>query len=142
MKAFLLTLCASVLLMSGARSYEADYHLGEWIGTWHSGDTSGHFDLALERAPDGQLIGNIDVATDGGKASEYAVDLRHVAFEGDNFTATFVTPGKSAAVIKLTGSLSKQAGSGEWVAHQRVESNAEAQVASATGTWELQKYER
>ena len=55
MKAFLLTLFASVLVMSGVGSRAAEYHLGEWAGTWQSGDTSGHFNLELERAADGML---------------------------------------------------------------------------------------
>lgn len=135
-RAFLLMLCASVL-MQGAYGHERDYHLGDWIGTWKSADTSGHFDLALQRAPGGEVAGNIVVSTDNQESSEYDVDLRNISFDGDHFTAIFVTPGKSPDVIKLTGSLSARTGSGEWVAHKRLQSNAEV---SAYGTWELQKH--
>jgi hypothetical protein len=143
MKPFLLTLFASVLLMSGARSHDAEYHLGQWIGTWQSGETSGSFDLDLARGSDGALTGNIDVSTNGAKAQEYAVDLRHVSFEGDHFTAVFVTPGKSAQVVKLSGTLSREKGSGEWVAHKLGEAKEPQATATASesGTWELEKHD-
>jgi hypothetical protein len=139
MKSFLLTLFASALLMSGAYSRAAEYHMGEWIGTWQSGDNSGHFNLSLGRAADGNLVGNIDVSMDEGQGHEYAVDLRYVDFEGDRFTAVFLTPGKSAQVIKLTGTLDRVKGSGAWTARKRAGMPDAAEDAPASGTWMLQK---
>jgi len=140
------TLCASILCLSSlpaASSHEKDYHLGEWIGTWHSSDTFGHFDLDLERAPDGKVAGNIVVSTDRDETSAFAVDLRHVSFEGDTFTAVFVTPGGSPEVIKLTGTLSAQSGYGLWFAHQQLAEPETGAAAAepATGTWQLEKHE-
>jgi hypothetical protein len=140
MKPLLLTLCASALLVGGARSHEAEYHVGQWIGTWQDGEASGRFDLDLERASDGQIAGNVDVSMSGGKTREYAVDLRHINFNGDHFTAVFITPGKTAEV-KLSGTLEKEKGSGEWVASKRVDSTASSAIESTSGTWELQKYD-
>ncbi len=139
MKLFFLTLGASVLLMGGARGTEADYHLGEWIGTWNNGGTSGHFNLALERAPDGTVTGNVDIVADGGKTeSEFAVDLRQITFDGDQMTAVFVTPEKDQKYIKMTGLLQQNVGHGEWVAHTAIDSGKE--MLSGTGTWAVQKY--
>jgi len=138
-RSLLATLCASVfsvLLISGARGFDEDYHMGEWIGTWSSADTSGSFDLDLQRASDGNVAGNVIVATDNQKA-EYDVDLRNISFDGDNFTATFITPGKPQNIIKLTGSLSAQTGSGQWVARKRMQTSTQT---PESGTWQLQKH--
>jgi hypothetical protein len=142
----LLTVCASVFSLAftpGAYCQERDHHLGEWSGTWHGTDASGHFDLDLQRESNGDVAGNIVVSTDSGKASEFAVDLRHVSFEGDTFTAVFVTPGKSPEVIKLTGSLSEQTGYGEWIAHKRRGAAGESTEADAetNGTWTLERHD-
>lgn len=143
MKPILSTLFASVLLMSGAHVHAAEYHLGEWLGTWQSGETSGHFNLDLERTSDGKLVGNIDVSTDGGNAHEYAVDLRYVDFDGNRFTAVFLTPGKNAEVVKLAGTLDKAKGSGEWVARRRgATPESASDSTAASGTWVLEKQER
>jgi hypothetical protein len=143
MRPILLTLFASVLLLSGIPGHAAEYHLGQWIGTWQSGDKSGHFDLDLGRGSDGELVGNIDVSADGGRGQEFAVDLRYVKFEGDRFTAVFITPGRSAAAIKLSGTLSNEKGSGGWVARKRGDAQeSEESMSSATGTWQLEKHER
>ena len=139
MKSFLMTLFASALLMSGSYSHAAEYHLGDWIGTWQSGATSGHFNLALQRTSDGNLVGNIDVSMDDGQSHEYAVDLRYVDFEGDRFTAVFLTPGKFAQVVKLTGTLDKEKGSGAWTARMRAGMPASDADAPASGSWMLQK---
>src|ERR1700683_2935030 len=49
-----------------ANAADGDQYLGTWSGTWRGDDSSGHFQLTLERGSEGKGTGSIAVRQDGG----------------------------------------------------------------------------
>src|SRR5277367_5146551 len=75
-----------------AAAADGDQYLGTWSGIWSGNDSSGHFQLTLERSPDGRITGSIAVSQDGGGNSDYTAKLKSAAFMGDKFSAAYEPP--------------------------------------------------
>jgi len=65
------------LAVAPSRAADGDQYLGNWSGTWAgANNSSGRFQLTLERGGDGKLTGSIAVTQDGGGGSDYASKLK------------------------------------------------------------------
>src|SRR5579863_6554647 len=62
---------------------DGDQYLGKWTGTYQGDNTSGHFELILERGSAGLITGTIAVSGDGGGAADYSAKLKSASFSGD-----------------------------------------------------------
>jgi hypothetical protein len=119
-----------------AGAADGDQYLGKWTGTYQGDNTSGHFELILERGSAGLITGTIAVSGDGGGAADYSAKLKSAAFAGDTFTAAYDPPGDDQTQINLKGTFNPKGGDGDWSV------SAKAQPASppvATGTWKISK---
>jgi hypothetical protein len=119
-----------------AAAADGDQYLGKWAGTYQGDNTSGHFELILERGGGGLITGTIAVSGDGGGAADYSAKLKSASFAGDTFTAAYEAPGDDQSTINLKGTFSLKGGDGDWSV------SAKAQPASppvATGTWKIIK---
>jgi hypothetical protein len=119
-----------------AAGADGDQYLGKWAGTYQGENTSGHFELILERGSAGLITGSIAVSGDGGGAADYSTKLKSASFAGDAFTAAYDPPGDDQTQINLKGTFNPKGGDGDWSV------NAKAQPASppvATGTWKITK---
>ena len=119
-----------------AAGADGDQYLGKWSGTYQGENTSGHFELILERGSAGLITGTIAVSGDGGGAADYSTKLKSASFAGDAFTAAYDPPGDDQTQINLKGTFNPKGGDGDWSV------NAKAQPVSppvATGTWKITK---
>lgn len=119
-----------------AAAADGDQYLGKWTGTYQGDNTSGHFELILERSSAGLITGTIAVSGDGGGAADYSVKLKSASFSGDTFTAAYDSPGDDQTQINMQGKFSPNGGDGDWSV------SAKAQPSSApvaTGTWKIIK---
>src|SRR5450631_1915076 len=99
---FLVSVCMGAQIAPAAAA-DGDQYLGTWNGTFLGDDTSGHFELTLQRGADGKLTGSIAVRTDGDSNSDYTASLKSASFAGDKFTAVYEPPADGQSVISLTG---------------------------------------
>jgi hypothetical protein len=119
-----------------AAAADGDQHLGKWSGTYQGDNTSGHFQLILERGSAGLITGTISVSGDGGGAADYSANLKSASFSGDTFTAAYDPPGDDQTQIILKGTFKADGGDGDWSV------SAKSQPSSppvATGTWKTVK---
>jgi hypothetical protein len=131
----LATICVG-LLVAPSRAADGDQYLGAWSGTWTGADnSSGHFQLNLERGSDGKLTGSIAVTQDGGGASDYTAKLKKAAFAGDKFTAAYEPP-DGQSEISMKGTFGSKGGDGEWSLGAKDQPST---PAVASGTWKIAK---
>ncbi len=117
-----------------AAAADGDQYLGKWTGTYQGDNTSGHFELTLERGSAGLITGTIAVSADGGGAADYSATLKTVSFAGDTFTAAYDAPGDDQTQINLKGRFNPLGGDGDWSVSAKVEG---AGPPVATGTWKI-----
>jgi hypothetical protein len=132
-------LLASVCLgasVAPALAADGDQYLGTWAGTWAGADnSSGHFQLTLQKGSDGKLTGSIAVSQDGGGGSDYSAPLKNAAFTGDKFTAAYEPP-DGQSEINMKGTFGAKGGDGDWSLGAK---NQPSSPAVATGTWKISK---
>jgi len=117
-----------------ATAADGDQCLGKWSGTWAGADnSSGHFQLTLERGNDGKLTGSIAVSQDGGGGSDYTAKLKKAAFAGDKFTAAYEPP-DGQSEINMKGTFGPKGGDGNWSLGAK---DQPSNPAVATGTWKI-----
>jgi hypothetical protein len=119
-----------------AAAADGDQYLGKWSGTYQGDNTSGHFELILERGSAGLITGTIAVSGDGGGATDYNAKLKSASFSGDTFTAAYDPPGDDQTQINMKGTFNPKGGDGDWSV------SAKAQPSSppvASGTWKIIK---
>lgn len=119
-----------------AAAADGDQYLGRWIGTYQGDNTSGHFELILERSSAGLITGSIAVSGDGGGAADYSAKLKSASFAGDSFTAAYDPPGDDQTQINLKGTFSSKGGDGDWSVSAKAEA---ASPPVAAGTWKISK---
>jgi hypothetical protein len=131
----LASVCLAVLV-APARAADGDQYLGAWSGTWAGADnSSGHFQLNLERGSDGKLTGSIAVSQDGGGGSDYTAKLKQAAFAGDKFSAAYEPP-DGQSEISMKGTFGPKGGDGDWSLGAK---DQPSNPAVATGTWKIAK---
>jgi hypothetical protein len=119
-----------------AGAADGDQYLGTWSGTWAGADnSSGHFQLNLERGSDGKLTGSIAVSQDGGGGSDYTAKLKSAAFAGDKFSAAYEPP-DGQSEISMKGKFGPKGGDGDWALGAK---DQPSNPAVATGTWKIAK---
>jgi hypothetical protein len=124
------------LLVAPSRAADGDQYLGTWSGTWAGADnSSGRFQLNLERGSDGKLTGSIAVTQDGGGGSDYTSKLKNAAFAGDKFTAAYEPP-DGQSEINMKGIFGSKGGGGEWSLGAKDQPSS---PAVASGTWKIAK---
>jgi hypothetical protein len=132
-------LLASIFLgasVAPALAADGDLYLGVWAGTWAGADnSSGHFQLTLERGSDGKLGGSIAVSQDGGGGSDYTAKLKNAAFAGDKFTAAYEPP-DGQSEISMKGTFGAKGGDGDWSLSPKAQPSS---PALASGTWKIAK---
>jgi len=132
-------LLASVCLgaaVAPALAADGDQYLGTWSGTWAGADnSSGHFQLTLQKGSDGKLTGSIAVTQDGGGGSDYSAPLKNAAFAGDKFTAAYEPP-DGQSEINMKGTFGAKGGDGDWSLGAK---NQPSSPAVAGGTWKISK---
>lgn len=132
-------LLASICLafvVAPSSAADGDQYLGPWSGTWAGADnSSGHFQLNLERGSDGKLGGSIAVIQDGGGGSDYTAKLKSAAFAGDKFTAAYEPP-DGQSEINMKGAFGSKSGDGEWSLGPK---DKPSSPAVASGTWKIAK---
>jgi hypothetical protein len=114
---------------------DGDQYLGTWSGTWRGDDSSGHFQLTLERGSEGKVTGSIAVSQDGGGGSDYTAKLKSAGFTGDKFAAAYEPP-DGQSEINLKGTFSPNGADGDWSLGAKAQP---ANPAVATGTWKIAK---
>jgi hypothetical protein len=118
-----------------AQAADGDQYLGTWSGSWAGADnSSGHFQLNLERGGDGKLTGSIAVTQDGG-GSDYTAKLKQAALAGDKFTAAYEPP-DGQSEINMKGTFGAKGGDGEWSLGAKDQPSS---PAVASGTWKITK---
>ena len=118
-----------------AAAADGDQYLGKWSGTYQGDNTSGHFELILERGSAGLITGTIAVSGDGGGAADYNAKLKSASFSGDTFTAAYDSPGDDQTQINMKGTFNPKGGDGEWSVSAKPSSNPPV----ASGTWKIIK---
>ncbi|HEV7357164.1 MAG TPA: hypothetical protein VGN99_04165 [Steroidobacteraceae bacterium] len=114
---------------------DGDQYLGTWAGTWAGDNSSGHFQLMLERGSDGKLTGSIAVTQDSGGGSDYTAKLKDASFAGDKFTAAYDPP-DGQSQINMKGTFRAKGGDGDWSLGAKAQPS---NPALATGTWKISK---
>jgi hypothetical protein len=116
---------------------DGDQYLGTWSGTWRGDDSSGHFQLTLERGSEGKVTGSIAVSQDGaaGGDSDYTAKLKSAGFVGDKFAATYEPP-DGQSEISFKGTFSPNGADGNWSLGAK---NQPASPAVTAGTWKITK---
>lgn len=114
---------------------DGDQFLGSWAGTWTGDNSSGHFQLTLERGSDGKLTGSIAVSQDGGGGSDYTAKLKSAAFTGEKFTAAYEPP-DGQSEISMQGTFGAKGGDGNWSLGAKGQPSS---PAAATGSWKIAK---
>jgi hypothetical protein len=133
---WLLAIICFAALVAPARAADGDQYLGTWSGTWAGADNStGRFQLSLERGSDGKLTGSIAVSQDGGGGSDYTAKLKNAAFAGDKFTAAYEPP-DGQSEISMKGTFGPKGGDGDWSLGAK---DQPSNPAVATGTWKIAK---
>jgi hypothetical protein len=122
-------------MVAPSRAADGDQYLGAWSGTWAGPDSSGRFQLNLERGSDGKLTGSIAVAQDGDGGSDYTAKLKNAAFAGDKFTAAYEPP-DGQSEINMHGTFGSKGGDGEWSLGAKDQPSS---PAVASGTWKITK---
>lgn len=118
-----------------ALAADGDQYLGTWSGTWAGADnSSGHFQLTLQKGSDGKLTGSIAVSQEGG-GSDYSAPLKNAAFAGDKFTAAYEPP-DGQSEINMKGTFGAKGGDGDWSLGAK---NQPSSPVVASGTWKLSK---
>lgn len=118
-----------------AAAADGDQYLGSWAGTWAGNDnSSGRFQLTLERGSDGKLTGSIAVSQDGG-GSDYTAKLKEASFVGNKFTAAYDPP-DGQSQISMKGTFGAKGGDGDWSLGAKAQPS---NPAFATGTWKISK---
>ena len=130
----LASLCLGVQI-APAIAADGDQYLGTWSGTWRGDDSSGHFQLTLERGSEGKVTGSIAVSQDGGGGSDYTAKLKSAGFVGDKFAAAYEPP-DGQSEINLKGTFSPKGADGDWSLGAK---DRPANPAVATGTWKIAK---
>jgi hypothetical protein len=132
-------LLASIYLgasVAPAFAADGDQYLGSWSGTWAGADnSSGHFQLTLQKGSDGKLTGSIAVTQDGGGGSDYSAPLKNAAFAGDKFSAAYEPP-DGQSEINMKGTFGAKGGDGDWSLGAK---NQASSPAVASGTWKISK---
>jgi hypothetical protein len=118
-----------------AAAADGDQYLGKWSGTYQGDNTSGHFELILERGSAGLITGTIAVSGDGGGAADYSAKLKSASFAGDTFTAAYDPPGDDQTQINMKGTFNPKGGDGEW----SVSAKPSSSPPVASGTWKIIK---
>jgi hypothetical protein len=88
---------------------DADY-AGQWTGTW-DGSGSGNFELTLEKAKDGGIVGKVAVTTEQGN---YTADLKSVSFAANKMTATYDFPLDPSVEVALAATFEAAKAAGTW----------------------------
>ena len=121
-------------LASGQRAPESAAKpappVGAWSGTWEGGGASGGFDLTLEQAKDGPLIGKVAVTGE----PAYNAAFTSVSVDGKTLNAKYDFPADSSLEIVLVGTIDGAKAAGTWAAEAK---GASGDVAS--GTWTVTK---
>jgi hypothetical protein len=112
-----------------------DQYLGTWSGTWRGDDSSGHFQLTLERGSEGKVTGSIAVSQDGGGGSDYTAKLKSAGFVGDKFAAAYEPP-DGQSQVNLKGTFTPQGADGDWSVGAKDQPESPAATA---GTWKITK---
>jgi hypothetical protein len=85
-------------------------YIGTWAGMW-DGAGSGGFELTLDKAQNGPLVGRVVVNTDGGN---YEAELKSIAFNGPKMTAKYEFPLDTSAEIAVTATFEDKDAKGTW----------------------------
>jgi hypothetical protein len=133
---FLTGLLLAVICLGAHAAADGDAYLGKWNGTFAGDNTSGRFELTLERGGDGVLTGTIAVSPDGDGSGDYTAKLKTASFAGDHFTAIYEPPGDGQTEINLKGAFNPKSGDGDWSITVKAQPTA---PAVATGTWKITK---
>jgi hypothetical protein len=122
-------------LAAPAIAADGDQYLGTWSGTWRGDDSSGHFQLTLERGSEGKVTGSIAVSQDGGGGSDYTAKLKSAGFIGDKFAAAYEPP-DGQSQVNLKGTFTPQGADGDWSVGAKDQPESPAATA---GTWKITK---
>jgi hypothetical protein len=122
-------------LTAPAIAADGDQYLGTWTGTWLGDNSSGHFQLNLERSSEGKVTGSIAVSQDGGGGSDYTAKLKSAGFTGDKFAAAYEPP-DGQSQINLKGTFTPQGADGDWSLGAK---DQPAGPAMTAGTWKITK---
>jgi hypothetical protein len=104
-------------------------YVGVWSGTWE-GAGSGGFELTLEKAKDGTLMGRVSVTGE----PTYKATLSALSFDGPKMTARYDFPPEPAAEVLLTATFESDGAKGTWSLR---ETGSTTDVAN--GTWSVVK---
>ena len=103
---------------------------GTWSGTWEGAGSSGGFELTLEQAKDGPLIGKVSVTGE----PTYKAVCKSLAFDGKKMTAKYdFTPDEQAEVV-LAASFDGNKATGTWSLQAKADGS---EIVS--GTWTVTK---
>ena len=122
-------------LAAPAIAADGDQYLGTWTGTWQGDNSSGHFQLNLERGSEGKVTGSIAVSQDGGGGSDYTAKLKSADFTGNKFAAAYEPP-DGQSQINLKGTFTPQGADGDWSLGAK---DQPASPAMTSGTWKITK---
>jgi len=116
-------LCSAAHRGGGSQA-GAEQYLGTWAGTWEGAGTGG-FELTLEKADGGALIGRVSVTGE----PAYKSTIKTVTFEGTTMKGKYdFTPDERAEVV-VSLTFEAKTAKGTWALHEKASG---AQAASGT----------
>lgn len=124
------SMCAAITsaAQQGDKPNPAAQYAGVWAGTWEGAGAGGDFELTLESAKDGPMIGRVSVTGE----PTYKATLKTLSFDGARMTGGYDFPLDESVEVVLTATFDGGKAAGEWLLREKA---AGAQVAS--GSWKV-----